>query len=107
VSFLAAIENMLTRGLVLWLASQSGLETLLNEALPDIAHGIAVRVESLGNVVVELIGSIGIYLEQHIGMLNLIGCGLARRGELDKLLAFLVAEPDNIFFVHGDTPFVT
>jgi hypothetical protein len=37
-------------------------------------------------------------------MLDLIGRGLSRGGEVDKLLTVLVAESNNIFFVHVDSP---
>ena len=101
---LAPIENTLTRGLLLWFTSESYLKTLLHKTLSDIANGIAVTVERLGDIVVSLIGTIGINLEQNISVFDPIGWSFACRGECDELLALLVAESDNIFFVHVAPP---
>jgi hypothetical protein len=96
VGLLAAVKHTLTRRLLLWLASESRLWTLLHETLSDVSHRIDVTVESLGNIMVGLIGAICIDLKQNISMLDLIGCGFARCGEFDKLLTLLVAESNNI-----------
>jgi hypothetical protein len=63
VGLLAAIERTLTRKSLLWLASQSRFETLLHEALSDIAYGVDVTVEGLGHVMIGLVRAIGIDLE--------------------------------------------
>jgi hypothetical protein len=103
VGFFVAIEKALPRRVLLGLASQSGLEPLLHEALADMADGITVTVESLSDGVIGLIGAISIHLEQDMGLLDLVSGGFAFTGEVNELLAFFVAEPDNIFFVHGDS----
>ena len=70
VGFLSPIEHMLARRLRLWRASQRGLEALLDKALSDVANGIDMTVESLDDVMVRLMGAIGIDLEQDVSVFN-------------------------------------
>jgi hypothetical protein len=72
--------------------------------LSDVANGIDVTVESLGDVMISLMRAIGSDLEQDVSVFNFIGGSFTRAGEFNQLLTFFVVESDNILFIHVDPP---
>ena len=94
--FWRAIQEALARGLhVLW-THQGGLQTLFDKALTDGAHRIARTVESFGHVRIGPVGTVGIYLEEDRGLLDLRGCCLTALSPLSAFLLFVVCEAHTI-----------
>ena len=95
-------ETRARRGGLLF-ACPGCLQARCNKTLADVAHGGAVTAEGVGYVLIGPVGAVGIHVPQDMGMLKLISRGLPDCSHVDQLLACVLCESHNVFFVPSDS----
>jgi len=82
------------------LALQRSLQALLDKALADVEHRSRRAGKRLRCPGIAPVRAIGIDLQEHVGMLDLVGGGLALADQIRKPGTLVVGETHDVLLVH-------
>jgi hypothetical protein len=85
-------------------ATERGFQALFHKPFTNIAHGVAMTAECFSDLLVGPVRSVGVCLEQDVGMLDPKRSRLASAGQVLKLPPLLVGQSHHILHCHRMPP---
>gem|GEM_PF-2058662 len=104
--FLPDIRNRFPRGASLFLALQCGFKPLFDKALVQTGHSSRRTRKGFCGLHIIPIRSVGIDLEQHIGVLDLVCCCLAFVDHLGELRPLFLRQTYKVLWLFMDSRLV-